>query len=57
VGIAALFGNLVGGSELAFLLSFDRLLFSAMVVLFISALAAVISMRKVMRLEPAVVFR
>jgi putative ABC transport system permease protein len=57
VGLAALFGNLVGGSELAFLLSTDRMLFSAVVVLFISALAALISIRKVMRLEPAVVFR
>jgi putative ABC transport system permease protein len=57
VGFAALFGNLVGGSELAFLLSLDRLVLSALVVLFISALAAVISIRSVMRLEPAVVFR
>jgi putative ABC transport system permease protein len=57
VGLAALFGNLVGGSELAFLLSGQRMLFSAAVVLFISALAALISIRKVMRLEPAVVFR
>lgn len=57
VGFAALFGNLVGGSELAFLLSWDRLLFSAFVVIFICALSALISIRKVIRLEPAVVFR
>jgi putative ABC transport system permease protein len=57
VGAAALFGNLVSGSELAFLLSSGRLLFSACVVLFICALSAVISIRKVIRLEPAVVFR
>jgi putative ABC transport system permease protein len=57
VGIAALFGNLVGGSELAFLLSADRMVFSATVVLVIAAFSALISIRKVMLLEPAVVFR
>ena len=57
VGLASVFGTLVGGSELAFLLSWDRLLFSAGVVLFICAFSAVISIRKVMKLEPAVVFR
>ncbi len=57
VGVAAAFGLAVGGSELAFILSWARLANSAAVVLFICALAAVLSIRKVMRLEPAVVFR
>jgi putative ABC transport system permease protein len=57
VGLASLFGMLVGNTELAFRLNGDRLLFSAMVVLVICAFSALLSVRKVMKLEPAVVFR
>lgn len=57
VGLAALFGMLVSNTELAFRLSGDRLVFSAVVVLVICAFSAVLSVRKVMKLEPAVVFR
>jgi putative ABC transport system permease protein len=57
VGLAALFGLLVGNTELAFRLNGDRLVFSAVVVLVICAFSAFISVRKVMKLEPAVVFR
>lgn len=57
VGLASLFGMLVGNTELAFRLTGDRLVFSAFVVLVICAFSAFISVRKVMKLEPAVVFR
>jgi putative ABC transport system permease protein len=57
VGLASLFGFLVSNTELAFKLSGDRLIFSAIVVLVICAFSAVLSVRKVITLEPAVVFR
>lgn len=57
VGVAALFGTLVDGSELAFLLSWQRLGHAVVVVLSIISVSAVISMHRVMKLEPAVVFR
>jgi putative ABC transport system permease protein len=57
VGCAALFGFIVDGSELAFLLSWRRLGHSAVVVLSIISFSAVISMYRVIKLEPAVVFR
>lgn len=57
VGLASLFGMLVGNTELAFRLTGDRLVFSAVVVMVICAFSAFISVRKVMKLEPAVVFR
>ena len=57
VGVAALFGMIVEGSELAFLLSWERLGHTVVVVLSIISVSAVISMRRVMKLEPAVVFR
>jgi putative ABC transport system permease protein len=57
VGVASLFGLLVKNTELAFRLSGDRLLFSAVVVIVICAFAALLSVRKVIKLEPAVVFR
>ncbi len=57
VGLASLFGMLVGNTELAFRLTGDRLVFSAVVVLVICAFSAFVSVRKVMKLEPAVVFR
>jgi putative ABC transport system permease protein len=57
VGLASLFGHAVKGSELAFRMMPQILLISAGAVLFICALSAVLSIRKVMKLEPAIVFK
>lgn len=57
VGIAALFGLAVRGTELAFLMSADRLVFSGIAVLAVVLLASGLALRSVIRLEPAVVFR
>jgi len=57
VGLAALFGLLVRGTELAFLLSVDRLLYSGVAVLVVVVIASALALRAVIRLEPAIVFR
>jgi putative ABC transport system permease protein len=57
VGAASLIGYLTGDTELAFKLPMWLLGFTGVVVLIICALASLISMRKVMKLEPAVVFK
>ena len=57
VGLASLFGRAVGGSELAFRMLPQILWISAAAVLFICMLSAVLSIRKVMKLEPAIVFK
>lgn len=57
VGLASAQGLFLGGTELSFLLPWQLLLVSACAVLLICAGSAVISIIKVMRLEPAVVFR
>ena len=57
VGVAALFGMAVNGTELAFLLSTDRLIFSGIAVMVVVLLSSALAMRAVIRLEPAVVFR
>lgn len=57
VGAAALFGMQVKGSELAFRMTWHVPVLSASAVAIICALSAVVSMVKVIRLEPAVVFR
>ena len=57
VGAAALFGYLLRDSELAFRMPWQLLLLSAAAVMFICMGAALISMQKVMRLEPAIVFQ
>ncbi len=57
VGAASLFGMQVKGSELAFRMTWHIPALSASAVAVICALSAVVSMIKVMRLEPAVVFR
>lgn len=57
VGAAALFGMGVKGTELAFLLSADRMIFSGIAVLVVVLLSSALAMRAVIRLEPAVVFR
>jgi putative ABC transport system permease protein len=57
VGLAALFGMSVQGSELAFLLSADRLINAGIAVLVVVLLSSALALRSVIRLEPAVVFR
>ena len=56
VGAAALFGQLAG-SSLAFRLSYPLLAGSAVAIVCICMVAAALSMRKVLRLEPAMVFK
>ncbi len=57
VGIASLFGLLIADSELAFRLPWWLLLVSALSVGVICMLSAGISILKVVRLEPAIVFK
>jgi putative ABC transport system permease protein len=57
LGAASLFGELVRGSDLAFQLDWRLVVFSGFSVLLIAVLAAMISLRKVMRLEPGIVFK
>lgn len=57
VGCASLFGNSAGRTELAFRLLPEILLIVAGAVLAVCMLSAVISMWKVLRLEPAIVFK
>jgi len=56
-GIASAFGVLVSGTELSFRLPWWLLLGSLAAVLLISAAAALLSVRKVIKLEPAIVFK
>jgi putative ABC transport system permease protein len=56
VGVATLFGHLVG-QKLAFKMSFELLAASGLAIVTICMLAAGMSMRKVLRLEPAIVFK
>ncbi|MDD5207283.1 MAG: FtsX-like permease family protein, partial [Desulfobacterales bacterium] len=57
VGGASLFGYLLGGTELSFRLTTELLLVSAAAIGVIIVCSALISIRKVMRLEPAIVFK
>lgn len=57
VGAATLFGRLVKGSELAFRLPWQLLAITAVAITVICVFAALLSIRKVMKLEPAVVFK
>jgi putative ABC transport system permease protein len=57
VGAASLFGYLLRDTELAFMLPWQLLVVSAAAVTIICALSALISIRKVMSLEPAIVFK
>ena len=58
VGAASAWGILLGGrTQIAFRLPWQLLLISAAAVLFICLTSAAFSIRKVMKLEPAVVFR
>lgn len=57
VGIASAMGLLSGSTELSFVLPWQLLLFSAVAVTVICSASAVLSMLKVIRLEPAIVFK
>jgi putative ABC transport system permease protein len=57
VGLASLFGYMLRHTELAFHMSWHLLWLSAAAVMLICMGSALVSMRKVMRLEPAIVFR
>ncbi len=57
VGAASLFGWILEGTELSFKLEWSLLGFTAVAVLLICLTSALLSIRKVVRLEPAMVFR
>jgi putative ABC transport system permease protein len=57
VGAASLFGALLGHTELAFRLPWQLLVLSAAAITCICLGSAVISIRKVMQIEPAIVFK
>ncbi len=57
VGLASLVGTATKNSELAFRLPWQILAISAAAVLLICTLSALLAMRKVIRLEPAIVFK
>jgi len=57
VGAAALFGFLLGGTELSFRLTGELMIFSGTAISLICVFSALISIRKVMKLEPAIVFK
>jgi putative ABC transport system permease protein len=57
VGGASLFGFLLGGTELSFRLTGELLLFSGAAITLICIFSALISIRRVMSLEPAIVFK
>ena len=57
VGVASFIGWATRHSELAFLLPWWQLVLTAVAVFLICIFASVISMRKVMKLEPAIVFK
>ena len=58
VGAASAWGTILGGrTQIAFRLPWQLLVVSAAAVLLICLLSAALSIRKVMKLEPAVVFR
>jgi len=57
VGVASALGTLSGSTELSFYLPWQLLVFSATAVMLICAISAVVSMRTVLKLEPAIVFQ
>jgi len=57
VGVAALFGHFLGNTELAFRLPWQLLGLSAAAITCICLASALISIRTVMQLEPAIVFK
>lgn len=57
VGTASALGLLTGSTELSFRLPWQLLLFCAIAIMLICAISAALSMWKVVRLEPAIVFK
>ena len=57
VGLASLFGYASRNSELAFLLPWQLLVISAGAVMLICVASSLLSIHKVMKLEPAIVFK
>ena len=57
LGVTALVGKLPGEGELAFLLPWQLPVLSALAILLICVASALISIRKVLRMEPAIVFK
>jgi len=57
VGATAWFGAAMSGSVLAFRMTWQLLIFSGVGVMLICCIAALISIRTVFKLEPAVVFK
>jgi putative ABC transport system permease protein len=57
VGAASLFGILLHDTELSFLLTWKLLVISGCAIMVICTLAALLSIRTVMRAEPAIVFK
>jgi putative ABC transport system permease protein len=57
VGEASLFGYGLKGTELSFRLTRGLLIFSGSAICLICIFSALISIRKVMKLEPAIVFK
>jgi putative ABC transport system permease protein len=57
VGAASLFGFVLRNTELAFLLPWQLLVISATAVILICLASAFIAVRKVVKLEPAIVFK
>jgi putative ABC transport system permease protein len=57
VGLAALFGHMLRDSELAFMLPWQLLVITGVAVTLICMFASLLSMRKVVTLEPAIVFK
>ncbi len=57
IGAAALFGWLMRGTELSFILPWWLYLLSGFSIFFICLIAAIFSMIKVIRIDPAVVFK
>ena len=57
MGMAALFGYLTQGTELSFSLPLPLYILSGVSILFISLLSAFICMQKIIKLDPAIVFK
>lgn len=57
VGVSALMGSLVTSDAIPYLLTPRTLLFAAAAMLLVTVSASILSARKVMRLEPAIVFK
>ena len=57
IGLASMFGVLAGQSELAFRLLWQTLVVTGIAVTLICILASLVSIQRVMRLEPAIVFK